>query len=135
MAARRRRARPRVCVCVCVCLCARVRVCVSFAHSTIGAAVSTLAGGFNSGSSGTIGFFADGTGILAAFNFPLGVAVDASGNVLVADTANHVIRRVTPNGGTTRNIQASSRLFVWVPLTDRFFELPLFCVSGYDVGR
>ncbi|PLP97553.1 hypothetical protein CYJ10_26965 [Cupriavidus pauculus] len=51
--------------------------------------VSTLAG---SGSGGA----ADGIGTAASFNLPLGVAVDASGNVYVADTRNHEIRKITP---------------------------------------
>lgn len=62
------------------------------------AAVSTLAG---SGSSG----YVDGAGVTAQFrlNSALttdknGVAVDGSGNVYVADTFNHVIRKITPGG-------------------------------------
>ena len=43
--------------------------------------------------------FADGAGAAAAFSYPTGVAVDASGNVLVADSNNHRVRRVTPSGG------------------------------------
>ena len=57
------------------------------------AVVSTLAG---SGSAG----FADGAGAQAAFKSPHGVAVDAAGNVFVADASNHLIRKVTPAGGT-----------------------------------
>ena len=53
--------------------------------------VSTLAG------SGTRGF-KDGRGSAAQVNDPLGVAVDADGNVLVADSGNHCIRRITPDG-------------------------------------
>ena len=53
--------------------------------------VSTLAG------SGTCGSD-DGTGAAAQFNFPQGVAVDGSGNVYVADTESHTIRKVSPAG-------------------------------------
>jgi DNA-binding beta-propeller fold protein YncE len=40
----------------------------------------------------------DGQGAAARFNYPYGVAVDSSGNVYVADTSNHIIRKITPNG-------------------------------------
>jgi len=35
------------------------------------------------------------------FNFPSGVAVDSSGNVYVADTSNHRIRKITPREEVT----------------------------------
>ena len=38
----------------------------------------------------------DGTGPLARFHYPTGVAVDGDGNVYVADNNNHAIRKVTP---------------------------------------
>jgi sugar lactone lactonase YvrE len=41
---------------------------------------------------------ADGSGAAARFNFPTSAAVDANGNLYVADTNNHTIRKVTPLG-------------------------------------
>ncbi len=49
------------------------------------------------GSVGSIGSM-DGTGTAASFSEPWGVAVDASGNVYVADTNNRLIRKITPAG-------------------------------------
>lgn len=43
----------------------------------------------------------DGTGILARFSNPGGVAVDPAGNVYIADTGNYTIRKVTPQGVVT----------------------------------
>jgi sugar lactone lactonase YvrE len=40
----------------------------------------------------------DGAGINARFDDPEGIAVDAAGNVYVADTDNHTIRKITPAG-------------------------------------
>ncbi len=44
--------------------------------------------------------FADASGTNAGFHRPTGVAVDASGNVFVADSFNNRIRKVTAGGGT-----------------------------------
>ncbi|MEJ6005131.1 NHL repeat-containing protein [Paucibacter sp. AS339] len=55
--------------------------------------VSTLAGGEEG--------FRDGLGAAAAFNTPSGLALDASGNLYVADTGNHAIRRISPRGEVT----------------------------------
>lgn len=62
---------------------------------TPGGAVTTLAG--NSGTGGSV----DGTGNAARFTWPHGVAVDGSGNVYIADSGNHTIRKVTPTGEAT----------------------------------
>jgi sugar lactone lactonase YvrE len=61
---------------------------------TPGGEVSTLAGSGSSGSD-------DGVGKQASFFRPLGVAVDASGNVYVADYQNCLIRKIDPNGVVT----------------------------------
>jgi DNA-binding beta-propeller fold protein YncE len=45
--------------------------------------------------------FADGNGTAAAFNHPSGIAIDATGNLYVADAANNLVRKVTPAGVVT----------------------------------
>lgn len=55
--------------------------------------VQTIAG--SSGSTGSI----DGSGVDARFNVPRLLAADASGNIYIADSYNHRIRRLTPTGG------------------------------------
>lgn len=57
--------------------------------------VTTLAG--LAGTSGST----DGTGSAARFNLPAGLTVDGSGNIYVADTFNHTIRKVTSAGAAT----------------------------------
>ncbi|MBU2603932.1 MAG: cell wall-binding repeat-containing protein [Actinobacteria bacterium] len=58
----------------------------------LGGAVSTLAGA--AGQAGN----ADGTGAVARFDHPFGIAVDAAGTLYVADHGNHTIRTVDPAG-------------------------------------
>lgn len=62
---------------------------------TSAGAVTTLAG--TAGSSGS----ADGSGSAARFNGPGAVAIDAAGNVYIADTGNATIRKLTPSGSVT----------------------------------
>jgi sugar lactone lactonase YvrE len=54
--------------------------------------VTTLAG--LAGASGQ----SEGPGNFARFNYPQGIAVDPAGNLFVADTGNHAIRKVTAAG-------------------------------------
>ena len=54
--------------------------------------VTTLAG-----VPGSYGY-KDGPGASALFFVPMGIAVDAAGNVFVSDTMNNVIRKITPDG-------------------------------------
>ncbi|HVW10839.1 MAG TPA: hypothetical protein VHC90_19770 [Bryobacteraceae bacterium] len=55
--------------------------------------ITTVAGG------GVAGFSGDnGAAVSAQLSAPSGVAVDANGNLFIADTGNHRIRKVTPTG-------------------------------------
>ncbi len=56
--------------------------------------VSTFAGAKDAGS-------ADGTGSAARFRYPNSMAFDAAGNMLVTDSANGTVRRITPAGVVT----------------------------------
>ena len=60
-------------------------------------AVSTLAGSSPAIASGNV----DATGTAARFSAPVSVAVDAAGNIYVADAANHKIRKITSGGVVT----------------------------------
>lgn len=50
---------------------------------------------------GGAGAYTDGASTSARFNAPTGLAIDASGSLLVADTGNRVIRKVDAAGGVT----------------------------------
>lgn len=64
--------------------------------------VTTLAG--KPGPPDRLGFpsggYADGPGPRARFRFPTGLALDLAGHLIVADTGNHCLRRVSPDGRT-----------------------------------
>jgi sugar lactone lactonase YvrE len=44
---------------------------------------------------------ADGSGAAAQFNLPQAIAAEPAGNLYVADTANHIVRKITPAGVVT----------------------------------
>ncbi|MGE5108593.1 MAG: IPT/TIG domain-containing protein [Sphingobacteriales bacterium] len=61
---------------------------------TTSGVVSTLAGNGRYG-------YKDSIGAMAQFNYPAALAVDASGNVYVADSYNNRIRKITPAGAVS----------------------------------
>ncbi len=67
----------------------------SICELTAGGTLTTLAG--SASQAGSV----DETGASARFSDPSGLAVDASEQVYVSDTANHTIRRITPQGVVT----------------------------------
>lgn len=52
---------------------------------------------------------ADGVGTSATFGSPSGLAVDSSGNLYVADTANHTVRKISPSGVVSTVVGAAGR--------------------------
>jgi sugar lactone lactonase YvrE len=69
---------------------------------SVTAAVTTLAG--KAAVAGDI----DATGSAALFNSPQGTAVDAAGNILVADTGNNIIRKVNATSGAVITLAGAS---------------------------
>ncbi|HEX8252046.1 MAG TPA: hypothetical protein VF846_02775, partial [Thermoanaerobaculia bacterium] len=57
--------------------------------------ISTIAGNTRGGG------HVDARGLEARFSLPQGIAYDSAGMLYVADTGNHVIRRVAPDGTVT----------------------------------
>jgi len=76
--------------------------------------VSLVAGAAN-GASGT----ADGVGSAARFNRPYDIDIDSAGNLFVADTYNHAVRRI--KGGVVQNFAGlrgtSGNLPLWADMT------------------
>ena len=79
--------------------------------------MTTLAGGRKG--------YSDREGDLAMFNHPHGVAVDARGNVYVADSYNNVIRKVTPNGAASTVAGNRNDGFVDGNATEAEFYVPI----------
>ena len=69
--------------------------------------------------------FADGAGRAARFSTPSGLAVDRVGALVVADTANHAIRRVTVDGTVSTIAGAPSPGYRDGPDAAALFNAPL----------
>jgi len=78
---------------------------------------TSLAG---SGKSG----YADGQGTQACFREPKGLVVDSIGNIYVADTGNHRIRKITPDGNTTTLAGSGKSEFRNGPAKTACFDSP-----------
>jgi len=79
--------------------------------------ISNYAGNFNSKGS------TDGSASAAKFSNPRGLAMDSAGNLYVADTGNHVIRKITPTGlvSTFAGLAGSSGSTDGAGTTARFY--------------
>lgn len=68
-----------------------------------GGAIQTVAG------SGTVGYGGDGGNATSALlNSPVGLALDAAGNLYISDSGNSAVRKVTP-GGTISTLAGNGR--------------------------
>ena len=84
---------------------------------TAGAEVKTV---FGSGDAALAG----GTGRLAAFNQPFGMCLDDKGNLYVADSANHCIRRILPGGVVSTFAGSAEKGTVDGPVHQARFNTP-----------
>ncbi|MEN9798062.1 MAG: hypothetical protein RL653_1758 [Pseudomonadota bacterium] len=90
-----------------------------------GGVVGTLAGG------GTPGY-SDGSGTVARFRNPAGLALGPDGNLYVADAGNHCVRRVTPAGA----VSSFAGRCGWVGRSDGAAASALFnSPQGVAVGQ
>ena len=84
---------------------------------TAGGVVSTVAGGRGAG-------YRDGIVLDALFNAPVGVAVEPSGRIIVADTYNDRIRAIERGGSVTTIAGSGQQGLVDGPALDAQFDTP-----------
>jgi len=73
---------------------------------------------------GSLEGFSDGRGADARFHTPSGLALDADGTLYVADTGNHAIRRVAPDGTVTTLAGTGEAGFADGPAVQARFHAP-----------
>jgi len=66
----------------------------------------------------------DGRGADARFHTPSGLAIDAEGALYVADTGNHAIRRIAPDGTVTTLAGSGEAGFIDGPVAQARFHAP-----------
>ena len=76
----------------------------------------------------------NGSGTAASFYEPSGLAVDAAGNLYVADCSNNLIREINPSGVVTTLAGSGHAGFVNATGTAAFFNLP-FGVALDNAGN
>jgi len=93
-----------------------------------GGRISTVAG------SGNAGYFGDqGPAIKANLNNPQGIAVGRDGSLFIADTFNHVVRRVDPQGTITTFAGSEAGLSGdGIPATRAQISLPVSVAPAAD---
>ncbi len=69
--------------------------------SNVGTAIPALTYKQVSTFAGTATGYLEGTGTAAKMDGPIGMTIDSNGNVYFVDSANHRIRKITPEGVTT----------------------------------
>jgi len=74
---------------------------------------------------GFAGGYVDGPTSVAKFNHPTGVAVDHRGNIFVADTLNHCIRKIDPAGVVSTYAGSRESGYIDAPRLDARFVRPL----------
>ena len=87
--------------------------------------VVTIAGGAMEG-------LVDGIGAAAAFHTPSGLAVGADGSIYVADTGNHAVRRVAPDGVVTTVAGSGSPGYRDGGAAEAAFDGPIGIAAGRD---
>jgi Immunoglobulin domain/NHL repeat len=82
---------------------------------------------------------ADGTGAAARFNNPIGVAVDAKGNLYISDATNNTIRMGIPDtgpvaGNGTASTTLGRAVTFTLPVTDPFGDPVTCAITGTTGG-